>query len=123
MILDQSKRAFLFKTMAVATAIVLSKTALATGSTIKENSTEHQIVITSFKFEPETLEIKTGDTITWINKDIAPHTATASDKSWDTGIIKFNQSKSITFDKQPTTSYFCLYHPMMKAKLNITVKE
>jgi len=116
MSINQQRRAVLLKTMAVTTAIVFSKTLIAS------EPTEHQIVITSFEFEPILLKIRAGDRITWLNKDIVPHTATASDDSWDTGIIETNQSKSVTFSKSSTSSYFCFYHPTMKAKLNIIVE-
>ena len=81
------------------------------------DSTEHVVEITGFKFVPESLTVKAGDTITWINKDIAPHTASADDKSFDTGELKQNESGSITISSDQTITYFCKYHPSMKAKL------
>ena len=74
---------------------------------------------------PEKLEIKLGDSILWINKDFVPHTATANDKSWDTGEILFNESKAVLFSKDSintTTEYFCFYHPGMKARFEILIK-
>lgn len=79
--------------------------------------TEHFVEITGFKFIPESLTVKTGDTITWINKDIAPHTASADDKSFDTGELKQNETGSITVSNDQTITYFCKFHPSMKAKL------
>jgi len=79
---------------------------------------EHVVEITGFKFIPETLSVKTGDTVTWINKDIAPHTASADNQSFDTGELKQNESGSITVSSDQTISYFCKYHPSMKAELS-----
>jgi plastocyanin len=79
--------------------------------------TEHVVEITGFKFIPESLSVKAGDTIKWINKDIAPHTATADDMSFDTGPLKQNESKSVTVSSDQTISYSCRFHPSMKAKL------
>ena len=79
--------------------------------------TEHVVEITGFKFIPESLSVKAGDTIKWINKDITPHTATADDTSFDTGVLKPNESGSITVSSDQTISYFCRYHPTMKANL------
>ena len=81
------------------------------------NATEHVVEITGFKFIPETLTVKAGDTITWINKDIAPHTATADDASFDTGELKQNESGSIIVSSDQTLTYFCRYHPSMRASL------
>ena len=49
-----------------------------------------------FKFAPDVQSAKTGDRITWVNNDIVPHTATALDKSWDTGTIPKGGSKTVT---------------------------
>ncbi|MEH6456753.1 MAG: cupredoxin family copper-binding protein [Cocleimonas sp.] len=123
MSINQSRRSVLLKTMAVTTAIVFSKALIASEPQTTSKPIEHKIVITAFKFEPVILKIKAGDSVTWLNKDIVPHTATASDESWDTGMIETNQSKSITFSKNSTFSYFCFYHPTMKAKLEIIVER
>lgn len=125
MSLNRQRRSLLLKVMAGFTAITFSKT-FATSNTSQASKTsttvEHEIVITGFKFEPDLLKIKAGDTITWLNKDIVPHTATATDESWDTGIIEQDQRKSVTFTKESTSSYFCFYHPSMEAKLDIIVE-
>jgi plastocyanin len=55
--------------------------------------------------------------VPWIIKDIAPRTATADDMSFDTGELKQNESASITVSSDQTISYFCRFHPTMKAKL------
>ncbi len=78
---------------------------------------EHIVEITGFKFIPDSLTVKAGDTITWINKDIVPHTASADDNSFDTGELKQDESGSITVSSDQTISYFCKFHPSMKAKL------
>lgn len=81
------------------------------------DSTKHIVEITGFKFIPESLTVKAGDTITWINKDIAPHTASADDSSFDTGQLNQNEFGSVTVSGNQTITYFCKFHPTMKAKL------
>lgn len=80
----------------------------------------HQVRIEKFKFVPETLTIREGDSIEWVNIDLAPHTATAMDKSWDTGRLNKGQSMTVTFDEAATIEYLCLYHPVMRAKITVT---
>ncbi|MEH6405390.1 MAG: plastocyanin/azurin family copper-binding protein [Sneathiella sp.] len=79
----------------------------------------HIIEIQDFDFDPVSVNVQPGDMITWINRDIAPHTATASDKSWDTGTLKRGQSKTIKFMNNMTNTYFCRFHPHMKAQITI----
>ena len=80
---------------------------------------DHIVEIKSFKFEPNTLIVQPGDTITWINRDIAPHTATANDKSWDTGRLKKGQQYKLVVTAEMSKDYFCRYHPHMKSRLEI----
>ncbi|WP_108883593.1 plastocyanin/azurin family copper-binding protein [Anderseniella sp. Alg231-50] len=83
----------------------------------------HRVEISGFKFTPDRLEVSVGDTITWINRDIAPHTATASDASWDTGELVRDAEASIAVTAGMETSYFCAFHPMMKAQLSVTAPD
>ena len=45
-----------------------------------------------------------------------PHTATAKDGSWDTGILNKGDTKTITFDKAGDYQYYCKVHPNMIAR-------
>lgn len=128
--IDNNRRKFLLNTAAVSAAVVLPKSLLACNEHTSANlAVTHTVEIHEFKYVPEVIKIKPGDSIRWVNKDIAPHTATASDNSWDTGEIKFNQSKTILFAKDSSkseeliTDYFCIYHPHMKAKFEITFES
>ncbi|MBL25033.1 MAG: copper-binding protein [Rhodospirillaceae bacterium] len=80
---------------------------------------EHQVEILNFAFKPAKLKVKAGDRITWINKDAVPHTATAKDSSWNTGLLKKNQRGTITVKPGMKEDYFCRFHPTMTAKLDL----
>ncbi len=80
----------------------------------------HDIKIKSFKFEPQHIVVKVGDTIRWINEDLAPHTATATEASWDTGEIAKGDTRSIEFTDGMATSYYCAFHPHMKGTIEVT---
>jgi len=82
-------------------------------------ATEHQVEISNFDFQPAALQVRPGDTITWINRDIAPHTATASDNSWDTGTIRTDEAVTLEVTADMVPSYYCRFHPMMMAELEI----
>jgi plastocyanin len=77
------------------------------------------VTIKNFKFAPSTSSVHVGDTISWTNQDIAPHTATAKDGSWDTGTINKNKTGSHTFTKAGTFPYICSIHPSMKGTVTV----
>jgi plastocyanin len=78
---------------------------------------DHAVVIQGMKFSVPALKVAVGDTITFTNRDGAPHTATAKDGSFDTGRLAKGQSATITVSEAGTFDYFCAVHPMMKASI------
>ena len=93
--------------------------AFAHSNVSADTPTEHVVEITGFQFVPDSIDVKKGDTITWVNLDIAPHTATADDATFDTGDMKMGASVSMEVSSSGVISYFCRYHPMMKAEVNV----
>src|SRR6516164_2781339 len=53
------------------------------------------VVIEHFAFTPASIEIEAGDTVVFTNRDITPHTATASDGSWTTKDIASGKSEAV----------------------------
>ena len=72
-----------------------------------------------FAFAPGNLQVPVGATVTFTNYDDAPHSATAKDGSWDTGILNKGESKTITFAKPGDFTYYCKVHPSMVARLQV----
>jgi len=71
-------------------------------------------------FIPSGAHIPFGSKITWTNKDYVPHTATALDGTFDTGIISPGQSKSVILNERSgTIDYYCKYHPWMQGLLMV----
>lgn len=72
------------------------------------------IVSQSAGFSPAQVTIQAGGTVTWSNDDPSvPHTVTANDSSWGSGILSPGQTYSHTFATPGTYSYFCQIHPNM----------
>src|SRR5947209_1952132 len=71
------------------------------------------VSIVDFSFSPGTTTVHVGDTITWMNTGKQPHSATANDHSFDTGLLRTGQSGSHTFNAPGTFTYFCIVHPYM----------
>jgi plastocyanin len=78
-----------------------------------------KVDIADFKFDPETIEVAAGTKVTWTNSDDAAHTATADDSSFDTGDLNKGDSAAATFDEPGELSYYCRFHPFMKATVEV----
>jgi methylmalonyl-CoA mutase C-terminal domain/subunit len=77
------------------------------------------VTISDFEFAPASVTVDVGDTVTWTNDGPTPHSATADDGSFDTGIFDAGQSRSHTFDQAGTFAYFCTPHPNMRGTVNV----
>jgi len=95
-------------TLAAATAALM--TWIAASSVLAADSA---VTIAGFAFDPATVTIQVGDSVTWTNEDSAPHTATAGDGSFDTGQLATGDSETVTFDTAGTFAYICSIHPQM----------
>jgi plastocyanin len=82
---------------------------------------KHVIEIRGMAFEPAELTVMRGDTLVWINRDIVPHTATASGKrGWDTGTLSQGESSRVVVLRDAGTShYVCRLHPTMRGTLTV----
>jgi LPXTG-motif cell wall-anchored protein len=81
------------------------------------------VTIADFSFSPGSLTINQGDTVTWVNNGPTPHSATANNGSFNTGILKAGQSASHTFAQAGTYSYYCQPHPYMKATIVVQAAQ
>ena len=76
----------------------------------------------NFVFVPDTITIKTGDTVTFKNTGKVPHTATADDGSFDFTPLNTGDSKTTPpFTKPGTFSYKCTYHATLGMTGNVIV--
>ena len=108
----------LFHATAIIIAVVVSL--FNTGNAISAgDGRTHVVEIRNLQFIPAEITVDIGDTIKWINQDIVPHTGTADDKSWDSMLIGSGKEWELIVGKGSFTSYFCIYHPGMKAKIRI----
>ena len=69
-----------------------------------------KIDMRDFKFGGDPATVKVGTKVTWTNLDAAPHTATADDRSFDSGTLQKGQSFSFTFAQPGEIKYYCALH-------------
>lgn len=80
--------------------------------------------IVDFAFDPDSLEVKVGDTVTFTNSDSATHTATAEDdapEAFNTDDIEGGAEAEVTFDTAGDYAYICSIHDYMTG--TVTVSE
>jgi plastocyanin len=76
-------------------------------------------------FDPVEIPVKVGTTVVWTNKDSASHTITSGNPSegpsgtFDSGLIKANNTFQYKFSSAGTTEYFCTLHPWMTGKITV----
>jgi len=78
-----------------------------TGPLVKTN---HVTMVKSYRFDPDRVEIRAGDTVTWTNEDNFTHTVRVDGQ--DDHKVERGHSVSITFDKPGTYTYECTLHSM-----------
>ena len=82
-----------------------------------------QINIFNYKFDPASVTVSVGTTVTWTNKDEIPHTVASSDKSFQGSAgLDTGDSYSYTFTKPGTYKYYCTLHPFMTGVIVVQAK-
>ena len=75
------------------------------------------IHIKNFAYVPDTVTIRPGQSVRFVEDDDTPHTVTAGDKSFDSGNLDKGSSWTHVFDQEGTYAYFCTYHTYMRGKV------
>ncbi|MBV9515869.1 MAG: cupredoxin family copper-binding protein [Mycobacteriaceae bacterium] len=78
------------------------------------------VAINNFKFEPATLTVPVGGTVTWTNNDEEPHTVVAKDGSFHSPSLDTKGTYSFTFTKAGSFDYICSIHPFMTGTVVVT---
>jgi amicyanin len=78
------------------------------------------VSISDFKFNPATLTVPVGTTVTWTNQDEEPHTLAAKDGSFHSPGIDTHGTYSFTFTTPGSYDYICSIHPFMTGTVVVT---
>ncbi|MGH2474370.1 MAG: cupredoxin domain-containing protein [Candidatus Limnocylindrales bacterium] len=76
------------------------------------SAADEAVTIAGFAFDPASVTVRVGDSVTWTNQDSAAHTATASG-TFASGDLANGQSFTYTFTTAGTFDYICAIHPTM----------
>jgi plastocyanin len=111
--------------MTVATLFVVSTLLVVSASGAHKHPTAkaqkkptRTVLIQDFRFKPAHITIERGMKVRWINKDPAPHTATANNgRSFNSGVLTKGLRYTHTFKSAGKKGYFCKIHPHMKGSV------
>jgi len=78
------------------------------------------VTIVDFAFQPASVEVQAGTTVTWTNSGAATHTVTADNGAFDSGQLASGATFSQTFDTAGTFTYHCEIHPQMTGTIVVT---
>ena len=94
-----------------AACLLMAATVVQLGSAAPSGAAA--VTIVDFAFQPQSVTVSVGAAVTWTNTGSAPHTATANDGAFDTGLLNAGQSGSHAFNAAGSFAYFCQVHPNM----------
>jgi plastocyanin len=83
-------------------------------------SDANAVNIQGMRFGSGSITIKAGESVTWTNSERMPHTVTANDGSFSSSALNAGDTFTQKFDKPGKYTYYCQYHPMMKAEIIVT---
>jgi hypothetical protein len=63
--------------------------------------------------------VSKGDSVRWTMSGQAPHTVTARDGTFDSGVLRPGESFEQTFDATGTFAYVCSVHPDMAGYVEV----
>lgn len=88
----------------------------STGTTI---ASAGQVTMKNLAFNPATVTIKVGESVTWTNQDSMTHTVVADKGEFKSGDLGAGASFTFKFDKAGTYSYHCSIHPSMTGTITV----
>jgi len=109
---------------------VVAPTGVSTGNIAGSDTTPNTVNILGIEspfFAPNSINVKAGTTISFVNTDGNIHTVTSvkagtqdPDGTFDSNMIKIGQTFTYKFDKPGTYEYICTIHPHMHGTINVS---
>jgi plastocyanin len=99
--------------------LAVGLTLAAAQSATSVNSSVVIVKIGNFTYEPQSVTVKPGTVVKWVNEDDVPHTVTGSDAGspLHSSALDTDDSYTATVNAAGTYKYFCAIHPHMVGTL------
>ncbi len=78
------------------------------------------VTIANFAFDPKTITVAKGTTVTWTNTDSIGHTVTFDQGGDGSGVLNQGGTFQETFKTAGTFTYHCKIHPSMTGTVTVT---
>lgn len=99
------------------------------GCSSTEPPSANEVFMRQIAFDPPEITIHVGETVTWTNMDIVPHTATSGNPEdadfgsvFQSALLGINDSFTHTFDEPGEFIYFCETHPVAMRDAKVIVQ-
>lgn len=90
----------------------------------------NEVFMRAIAFDPSEITISAGESVTWTNKDVVPHTATSGNPGdedlgslFRSSLLSLGQTFTHTFNEPGEFIYFCEVHPVMMRDAKVIVQE
>ena len=90
---------------------------------------QNEVFMRSIAFDPPEITIRVGESVTWNNRDIVPHTATSGNPGdgdlgsiFRSGLLVQGATFTHTFNEAGEFIYFCEVHPLMMRNARVIVE-
>jgi plastocyanin len=95
-------------TLAASLALVLVAAGCGEAASSEPVATTEVAMVKSYRFDPKTIEVETGQSVTWTNEDNFTHTVQVDGQ--EDHKVERGESVSITFGEPGTYHYVCTLH-------------
>ena len=99
---------FLFLPVALLAATLFAAGCGGAGESSEPVATTEVEMVKSYRFDPKTIEIEAGDTVTWTNEDNFTHTVQVEGQGDHQ--VEQGERLTLTFEKPGTYRYVCTLH-------------
>jgi|ERR1039458_1684791 plastocyanin len=89
-----------------------------TGATVKVVALKNG----TYAFQPKTITVKVGTTVTWNNTTGTQHTVTTNNPKFGISLLNPHHKGKLTFKKVGTFKYMCSFHAYMHGIVKVLKK-
>jgi plastocyanin len=97
-------------------------TLVKTPTTTPVSVSDNTIILKDMAFSPDTITVKAGSIVRWVNKDSVTHSVVFSKDSKinPSGVLRNGEGFSVRFYDAGTFPYYCGLHPEMTGTVIVT---
>jgi plastocyanin len=78
---------------------------------------DHEVIVDGRRFHPAITAVPAGTTVTWTNRDGAPHSIVSTERHFTSPMLDAGQRFSRRFDVPGTYAYRCSLNPTMTGQI------